>query len=184
MGKTGSGAESMEMELDFGSEAFSEEEREKLLGWYRTEHGLEDLTLVSYMTFLINHLPGPDKRTRQHSGDHDRWQVPDMTKVTFVEPDGNRHVVDAVVSDTVMTTATSNLVTGMIGDCGGGLSWATCHVLVDKTWADAVGGPGDDESGMVETTAVAATERSRLNCPIVVSEALSGLVLHVPERQE
>jgi 2Fe-2S ferredoxin len=109
---------------------------------------------------------------------------PDMTEVTFVEPDGNWNVVDAVVGDTLMTAAISNLVKGVIGDCGGGLSCATCHVFVDDAWADAVGGPGDDESGMLEMTAVAATDRSRLSCQIVFSEALSGLVVHVPERQD
>ena len=70
------GASFMEMGLDFDSEAFSAEDREKLLGWYRTEHGLEDLSLVSYMVFLIDHLPGPYKRMRQHA------------QATMVEKDG------------------------------------------------------------------------------------------------
>jgi hypothetical protein len=76
MGSTGSGAEFMEMGLDFDSEAFSQEDRDKLLGWYQTEHGLEDLGLVSYMVFLIDHLPGPYKRMRQHA------------QATMVESDG------------------------------------------------------------------------------------------------
>jgi hypothetical protein len=67
VGKTGTGAEFMEMGLDFDSEAFSQEDRDKLLGWYQTEHGLEDLSLVSYMAFLIDHLPGHYKRMRQHA---------------------------------------------------------------------------------------------------------------------
>jgi 2Fe-2S ferredoxin len=107
-----------------------------------------------------------------------------MAEVTFVEPDGTRHAVDAVVGDTVMAVATSNLVKGVIGDCGGGLSCATCHVFVDEAWTDAVGDPDDLESGMLEMTAVETTDRSRLSCQIVVSEALSGLVVHVPERQD
>jgi 2Fe-2S ferredoxin len=107
-----------------------------------------------------------------------------MAELTFVEPGGNRHVVDAVVGDTLMTAAIANLVKGVIGDCGGGLSCATCHVFVDEAWTDAVGGPGDEESEMLEMTAVAATDRSRLSCQIVVSEALSGLVVQVPERQD
>jgi hypothetical protein len=76
MAKTGNGAAFMEMGLDFGAEAFSQEERDKLLGWYQTEHGLEDLSLVSYMVFLIDHLPGPYKRMRQHA------------QATMVERDG------------------------------------------------------------------------------------------------
>jgi hypothetical protein len=66
----------MEMGLDFESEAFSQEDRDKLLGWYQNEHGLEDLSLVSYMVFLIDHLPGHYKRMRQHA------------QATMVERDG------------------------------------------------------------------------------------------------
>lgn len=107
-----------------------------------------------------------------------------MAKVTFVEPDGNRHIVDAAVGDTVMTVATSNLVKGVIGDCGGNLSCATCHVIVDEAWTETVGRPDDLESGMLEMTAVEATGGSRLSCQIALTEELSGLVVHVPERQD
>ena len=88
VGKTGTGADFMEMGLDFGSEAFSAEERDKLLGWYRTEHGLEDLSLVSYMVFLIDHLPGPYKRMREHAqatmvADRDGASLPLLAYVLF-----------------------------------------------------------------------------------------------------
>jgi hypothetical protein len=63
---TGDGAAYMEMGLDFESEAFSPEDRNTLLEWYKTDHGLDDLDLVSYMPFLIDHLPGHYKRMRQH----------------------------------------------------------------------------------------------------------------------
>ena len=62
-----SSADFMATGLDFEREAFTDEERTELLDWYRTEHGLEDLSLVSYMVFLIDHLPGPYKRMRQHA---------------------------------------------------------------------------------------------------------------------
>jgi 2Fe-2S ferredoxin len=104
--------------------------------------------------------------------------------VTFVEPDGSPHVVDAEVGEMLSTVAVSSLVKGVIGECGGGLSCATCHIFIDEEWSRVVGAPGDDESGMLEMTAVAATDRSRLSCQIIVSEELSGLVVHVPERQE
>ena len=81
-------------------------------------------------------------------------------------------------------TAMSNLVAGVIGECGGGLSCATCHIFIDDQWAGVVGGPNDDELDMLETTAVPATERSRLSCQIMVGEELLGLILHVPARQD
>ena len=59
MGSTGPGADFMDTGLDFGSEAFTDEERATLLDWYRAEHGVEDLSLVrtcrsSSTTFLVS----------------------------------------------------------------------------------------------------------------------------------
>jgi 2Fe-2S ferredoxin len=107
-----------------------------------------------------------------------------MAKVTFIQPDGRTCTIDAVVGDTLAMNALGNLVPGIVGECGGGLSCATCHVFIDESWTDAVGGPSKDESGMLDTTAVVASDKSRLSCQIIVTEDLAGLVVHIPERQE
>jgi ferredoxin, 2Fe-2S len=107
-----------------------------------------------------------------------------MVRITFVNSDGNQRETDAVIGETLAMTAMSNLVAGVIGECGGGLSCATCHIFIDDQWADVVGGPNEDELDMLETTAVPATERSRLSCQVMVGEELSGLIVHVPERQD
>nr|WP_205198407.1 2Fe-2S iron-sulfur cluster-binding protein [Aeromicrobium sp. YIM 150415] len=102
----------------------------------------------------------------------------------YVQPDGTRREIDAEAGDTVMTAATGNLVPGIIGDCGGGMSCATCHVFVDDQWLDSVGPREGDEDGMLETTAVTSTGQSRLGCQIVLDDTVDGLVVHVPECQE
>ena len=102
----------------------------------------------------------------------------------YVQVDGERIVVDAEEGDTVMTAATGNLVPGIVGDCGGGMSCATCHVFVEDEWLDVIGRREADEDAMLETTAVASTERSRLGCQIQLDASRDGLVVHVPERQE
>lgn len=108
----------------------------------------------------------------------------DVVKVTYVQPDGERVEVDAEQGDTVMTAAIGNLVPGIVGDCGGGMSCATCHVFVDDQWLDAVGSRQGDEDAMLDATAVESTAKSRLGCQIVLDESLDGLVVNVPERQE
>jgi 2Fe-2S ferredoxin len=43
--------------------------------------------------------------------------------------------------------------------------------------------PGDDERSMLEFTAAARRETSRLSCQITVGPELEGLTLELPERQ-
>ena len=80
----------------------------------------------------------------------------------------------------MMEAAIANNVPRILGDCGGNLSCATCHVFVDPAWADRVGGPGDMEDPMLDMTEADRGATSRLSCQIVASDDLDGLVLHVP----
>src|SRR5262245_21634438 len=56
----------------------------------------------------------------------------DMPKVVFINPDQTRVELDVPVGTSLMRAALANHVAGIIGDCGGGLTCATCHVLVDE----------------------------------------------------
>ncbi|MFJ3212603.1 2Fe-2S iron-sulfur cluster-binding protein [Streptomyces flaveolus] len=107
-----------------------------------------------------------------------------MPRIVFVQPDGSSQEIDALAGDSVMSTATSNLVPGIIGDCGGGLSCATCHVYVAKDWIDVVGRREGDEDEMLEMTSEESNECSRLSCQILVDASVDGLVLNVPASQE
>ena len=57
-----------------------------------------------------------------------------MPQVKFIEFNGTEHNIDANNGDSIMVTATSNLVPGIDADCGGECSCATCHVLVGSEW--------------------------------------------------
>jgi 2Fe-2S ferredoxin len=105
-----------------------------------------------------------------------------MALVTYVRHDGVEHKIDVPAGTTIMQGALANMIDGIVGDCGGGLSCATCHCYVDETWFPQVGGPSAAESDMLE----AANDRrptSRLSCQITVTDALDGLVIHLPESQ-
>jgi 2Fe-2S ferredoxin len=106
-----------------------------------------------------------------------------MSKVEYVLPSGEHRVVEAEDGTSVMQVALNNLVPGIIGECGGELSCATCHVFVAPEWFDRVGGRGPDEEDMLQVTAAEPTEFSRLSCQISCSAETDGLVVNVPELQ-
>ena len=105
-----------------------------------------------------------------------------MPKVTYVQPDGKQRVIDVAPGTTLMEAAIDNDVAGIVAECGGACSCATCHVYVDEAWREKVGPPSEMEEDMLDF-AFDVRPASRLSCQIKVTEALDGLVLNVPEKQ-
>ena len=105
-----------------------------------------------------------------------------MPKVIFIQPNGAEQVVEARVDQTVMEAATGNLVRGIIGECGGACSCATCHVYVDENWIGKLPPRDDAEIGMLEG-AIEPGPLSRLSCQIKLSAALDGLTVRIPAGQ-
>lgn len=105
-----------------------------------------------------------------------------MSKVTYIEHNGREHVVDAQPGQTLMDAATSNMVPGILADCGGSCSCATCHVYVDEAWSAQVGQAEGAESDLLE---IVEDRRptSRLSCQVRMRDELEGLVVRLPERQ-
>lgn len=106
-----------------------------------------------------------------------------MPKIIFVSSEGGERVVDVESGLSIMEGAVQNLVRGIDGDCGGATACGTCHVHVDAAWVERVGGPVSDmEQQMLELSDFKCPN-SRLSCQIKVTDALDGLVLHMPEGQ-
>jgi len=105
-----------------------------------------------------------------------------MPKITFIEPDGVTHVVEATPGQSIMEAATTNMVPGIIGECGGCCSCATCHVYVDEPWFQKLPPADEMELGMLEG-AVEPGPLSRLSCQIKMSDELDGIVARIPEGQ-
>lgn len=107
-----------------------------------------------------------------------------MVAVTIVDHDGTRHELNVPSGNTLMQAAVSNNVRGIVADCGGGLSCATCHCYIDDAWLGKVGGASSDaESQLLECVAAERKSTSRLSCQIKVTDAMEGLVVHLPESQ-
>lgn len=105
-----------------------------------------------------------------------------MAKITYVETDGAEHSYDVIPGLSVMEGAVRNNVPGIDADCGGACACATCQVVIDEAWSEVVGKPSAMESSMLEF-ATDVSPRSRLSCQITVSEALDGLIVHIPASQ-
>ncbi len=105
-----------------------------------------------------------------------------MVKITFVQEDGSRQVVEAAPGLTVMEAAKTEDVPGIDAECGGACACATCHVYVEPEWVEAVGKAAEMEEDMLDF-AFDVREESRLSCQIRITEKLDGLVVRVPAKQ-
>ena len=105
-----------------------------------------------------------------------------MPKVTYIQPDGKIRVVEAAAGTTVMEAAVDNDVAGIVAECGGACSCATCHVHVDPAWVDKLRPPDPQEDGMLGCV-LDRRPTSRLSCQIVLTPALDGLVVEVAKEQ-
>jgi 2Fe-2S ferredoxin len=105
-----------------------------------------------------------------------------MVTVTFIESSGNEKKVEAGEGSTLMEAAVKNGVGGILAECGGACTCATCHVYVDEAWAARVGPASGDEEEML-TLAVDPQPNSRLSCQIALTAELDGLVVRVPVAQ-
>lgn len=105
-----------------------------------------------------------------------------MPTITYIEHSGEKHEVTVENGRTLMEGAVEHSLDGILGDCGGCCSCATCHVIVDDAWFAKTGGPNDGESEMLEGIPE-PQPTSRLGCQITVTDELDGLIVQMPEEQ-
>jgi 2Fe-2S ferredoxin len=105
-----------------------------------------------------------------------------MPKILYIEHNGKEHVVDADVGKSVMQNAVENLIPGIVGDCGGACSCATCHGYIDPAWMDKAGARNENEEMMLDG-ALRVEANSRLTCQVVMTADLDGLVVRLPASQ-
>jgi 2Fe-2S ferredoxin len=105
-----------------------------------------------------------------------------MAKIRFIEADGKEHAVEAQEGQSVMQAATNNLVPGIVAECGGFASCATCHGYVDEAWLTKLPPPDAAEEGMI-SCAYHVRPNSRLTCQLKVTPALDGMVVRLPVSQ-
>ncbi|SPF81066.1 2Fe-2S iron-sulfur cluster-binding protein [Pseudoprimorskyibacter insulae] len=106
-----------------------------------------------------------------------------MAKITYIEHNGTKHDVEVRNGLTVMEGARDNNIPGIEADCGGACACSTCHVYVDPAWVEKLPAKDDMEEDMLDFAYQPDPARSRLTCQLKVSDAIDGLVVHMPEKQ-
>lgn len=105
-----------------------------------------------------------------------------MANVRIRDTDGTTHLIELEEGQSVMKAARTNGLVGIIGECGGMMNCATCHVYVEPEQDDLLPEMSDQEDAMLEGTAAERKPNSRLSCQLRFScEATIDLV--VADRQ-
>ena len=105
-----------------------------------------------------------------------------MPKVKFIAADGSEKEIDAQNDVSLMMNAINNGIDGIVAECGGACSCATCHVIVDPEWYGKLPEPQNLEKDMLEFVAE-PSDTSRLSCQINMTDDLDGIVVTVPSAQ-
>ncbi|MET4705461.1 2Fe-2S iron-sulfur cluster-binding protein [Frigoribacterium sp. UYMn621] len=105
-----------------------------------------------------------------------------MPTITYIAQDDSEVTLDAQAGDSVMETAVRNGVPGIVAECGGSLSCATCHVFLCADSTAAFPPMEELEDDMLDGTAVDRQENSRLSCQLSLSDGVVARV-RTPETQ-
>lgn len=105
-----------------------------------------------------------------------------MQKITFVESDGRAHVLQVEPGQSIMHVAIENDIGGILADCGGCCSCATCHCYVEDAWAACFVPAAIEETELV-SYAFDPLPNSRLSCQLLLTAEHDGIVIRLPKRQ-
>ncbi|MEV0110054.1 2Fe-2S iron-sulfur cluster-binding protein [Nocardia sp. NPDC050799] len=90
-----------------------------------------------------------------------------MARVVYHLPDGTVQTVDVPAGQSVMDGSVRNNLPGIVAECGGSCSCATCHVYLPGSSAELFDPPTDEESELVEFLE-GAQPNSRLSCQLII----------------
>jgi 2Fe-2S ferredoxin len=105
-----------------------------------------------------------------------------MGKATFIDRSGNPLTVDIANGTSLMQASLDHNIDGIVAECGGQCSCATCHVYVDDAWYERAGAPSDREREMLECV-IDPGPTSRLSCQVAMNDELDGIVVRVADKQ-
>lgn len=106
-----------------------------------------------------------------------------MIRIRFIATDQSHQDIEAAPEQSLMKAAVDANVKGIEADCGGTLTCATCHVMVDAAWTEKLPPASADEIDMLDFAASPVQPTSRLSCQVQLTPELDGLVVHLPATQ-
>jgi len=106
-----------------------------------------------------------------------------MPKVTFFDHQGAQTQLDVPLGQSLMEVAVRSGLAGIVGECGGSMMCATCHVYVDPDRTAVLPEMSPTEDAMLDSAACERRSTSRLSCQLVCTKDFEGLVVTTPESQ-
>lgn len=105
-----------------------------------------------------------------------------MPTAIYIDANGNQFEAELELGQNLMDGAVNNMIDGILGECGGVMSCATCHCYVDPAWQDKVPAASEHETDMLDMV-IEPKDNSRLSCQIEMTAELDGIVVHLPRAQ-
>ncbi|MDT2004033.1 2Fe-2S iron-sulfur cluster-binding protein [Rhodococcus jostii] len=102
-----------------------------------------------------------------------------MPTVVYQLPDGSTSSVDVPAGQSVMDGSVRNNLPGIVAECGGSCSCATCHVYLDGDSAPAFEAPTLEEQDLLEFLD-GVQPCSRLACQLVLTPDVDTITVTVP----
>jgi 2Fe-2S ferredoxin len=96
---------------------------------------------------------------------------------------GETRTVRGRSGQSLMRAAVDAGIDGIAADCGGCMTCATCHVIVDEPWSSRLDPAEAGEQAMLDMTASPRQPGSRLSCQIRLGPRLDGLTVRLPATQ-
>lgn len=106
-----------------------------------------------------------------------------MPRITYVAHDGQTTSLEEAAGVSLMQAAQNAGLSGIVAECGGSMMCATCHVYVREPWVAKLVPINATEHEMLTMTVADRKPNSRLSCQIVLSSALDGITVDLPEKQ-
>lgn len=105
-----------------------------------------------------------------------------MITIKFIEHDSKVTEVEAEVGTSVMQAASDNAIAGIVAECGGCCSCATCRCYLHEDWVSKIAPAEGMEKAMLECE---EDERphARLSCQVTLNESMNGMTVYLPENQ-
>ena len=101
-----------------------------------------------------------------------------MSKMTFIDRDGNELTVEAPLGNTILDIAHANDI-DIEGACEGCMARSTFHIVVEPDWYKKLAAPSTDEEDMLDLV-FGLTRTSRLGCQIEITKEMDGLRVQLP----
>jgi ferredoxin, 2Fe-2S len=122
--------------------------------------------------------PGPLRRLDVLSDSARSSKEDPVPTVVYRLPDGSTSSIEVPAGRTVMDGSVRNNLPGIVAECGGSCSCATCHVYLEDESAVAFAEPSAEERDLLEYLD-GARPCSRLACQLVLNTEMATITVTV-----